>query len=234
MILVSCCCCRCWCYCYCFWHLFFITHHDVDSSGGCSLTGACVLCSVCRGALPKNTTAAPPSVHHGAKRRGFNDLRTHVEACALVLLRCVHHNALILGCRRNMVRHGGVLSSCRAYYSLTVSISVPGCFAGVDAVMFFPGAWDGRRSCDDGVDAGGDRGGPRGVLLPRRGAAQEVPRHGIYRGDVQGLGEKVTALFLFLFLLGLKSSEVIGSWRWRYCRGCEVTDEPVSAETKLT
>lgn len=55
----------------------------------------------------------------------------------------------------------------------------------------FSGAWDGRRSCDDGVDAGGDGGGSRGVLLPGRGEAQEVPRHGIHRGDVQGLREEV-------------------------------------------
>lgn len=43
-----------------------------------------------------------------------------------------------------------------------LSLSIPGWF-------IFSGAWDGRGSGDDGVDAGGDGGGSRGVLLPGRG-----------------------------------------------------------------
>lgn len=59
-------------------------------------------------------------------------------------------------------------------------------------VAFVLGAWNGRGRCDDGFDARGDGRGPRGVLFPGRSAAQEVPRHGVHRGHVQGLGKEVT------------------------------------------
>lgn len=72
--------------------------------------------------------------------------------------------------------------------------------------LFVSGAWNRCGRGYDGLHAGGDRGSSWGVLLSARREAQEVPRDGLHRGHVEGLGKKVQSNAASVAVMAINNS----------------------------